>query len=137
MSWSLATYVLTVLAAIVVIVTRLRLTGGEGLRVSHGLVRAHTAIGGLGVVLWSIFLIAGDGGFPGRDLIGLIGLGCFWVTALIGLVLLARWLPARGKHSSAGGARRSGWGFALSLLGHLGLAVGAAVFTWAYLTSAV
>lgn len=137
MSWSTAAYALTALAGVVVVLTRLRLarTRTGAVLVNGLLLTLHTILGALGVVLWTVFLLT-DEDLEGHDLIGLIGLGCLWVTALAGLGLLARWLPARGRHATAG--PRGSWGGALlSLVAHLGFAVGTVALTWAYLTSAV
>ena len=59
------------------------------------------------------------------------------MTTIVGLLVLARWLPARGKHAQP--AEIDSWskGPWLSMLAHLGLLVGVLVFTYAYLTSAV
>ena len=70
-------------------------------------------------------------------LLGLVGLVLWWVVALAGLLILARWLPARGRHASA--AVEDSWssGPGLSVLGHVGMVVGVVVFTYAYLVKAV
>ena len=135
MSWSTATYLLTAFAAVVVVLTRVRLAGAGAARGSGLLLRVHTVVGGLAVVLWTGFLLTGDD-LAAHDLVGLAGLGCWWVTALVGLGLLARWLPSRGRHAEER-SQRSRSGAALAALAHLGLATAAVVFTWAYLTSAV
>jgi hypothetical protein len=56
---------------------------------------------------------------------------------VFGLMILVRWLPSRGKHSSAPVLDEWSEGPALSILAHVGMLVGVCVFTWAYLTSAV
>ena len=54
-------YVLTALAAVVIVLTRLRL-GGEGgagsMDVGRGLLNVHTLFGVLALVLWVLFLVA-------------------------------------------------------------------------------
>lgn len=133
-------YVLTALAAVVVVLTRLRLSSSH----RGTLLNAHTYLGLLGVVVWTVFLVAPDETVAGDSLVGLIGLGCWWVVSILGLVIMMRWMPSRrssrGKRaaracSSAADSWTSGPG--LSVLGHVGLFLGACFFTWAYVTGAV
>jgi hypothetical protein len=134
-------YVLTALAGLVVVLTRLRL-GGDSvaaghLQVSHALLNTHTVAGLSGVMVWSVFLFTGRGDADGNSLIGIAGLALFWITTVAGLMILTRWIQPRGKH--AAGQVNDEWseGPGLSILGHVGMLVGVCVFTWAYLTSAV
>ncbi len=141
MSLAVLVYVLTPLAAVVVVLTRLRLSGdGQAagrLRVSPRLLLAHTVGGSFACVLWVLFLVFPSDSVLGGAGVGIVAVGLWWLTTIVGLLLLARWLPARGRH--AGGGIADGWssGPGLSLLAHLGLLVTTAVFTYAYLTSAV
>jgi hypothetical protein len=134
-------YVLTALAAVVVVLTRLRLgreSGGAGrLHMGHGLLNVHTVAGVLALVLWVTFLVAGDDTVAGGDTVGIAALACWWVVVLAGLLILVRWLPSHGKHASGG--RQDSWsdGPGLSVLAHVGMLVGVGVFTWAYLTAVV
>ena len=134
-------YVLTPLAAVVVVLTRLRLSGDGGaagrLRVSNRLLVVHTVVGGLALLLWVLFLVFPPDSLAGGSSVGIVAIGLWWVTAIVGLLLLARWLPARGKHAQP--AATDGWskGPWLSVLAHVGLLLGVFVFTYAYLTSAV
>ena len=135
MSTEVIVYILTALAAVVVLLTRLRLGRGEGgagrLQTGRGLLNLHTGSGVLALGLWVAFLVTGN------ELVGILALAAWWVLVLAGLLILVRWLPSRGRHASAG--REDSWseGPGLSLLAHLGMLVGVGVFTWAYLTSAV
>ena len=135
MSTEVIVYVLTALAAVVVVLTRLRLGRGEGgagrLQMGHGLVNLHTGAGVLALVLWIAFLVGGS------DVLGIAGLAAWWVVVAAGLLILVRWLPSRGKHASEG--KEDSWseGPGLSILAHVGMLVGVIVFSWAYLTSAV
>lgn len=121
---------LSALAAVLIVLTRLRMTrtaeGGAGrLSIpSSTLVNVHTGAGVAALVLWCLYLLAGLG-WP----VGLAGLVLWWVTAGAGLLILARWLPARGRHASEGAADSWGRGPGLSLFGHLGLVVGCVVWT--------
>ena len=71
------------------------------------------------------------------SLVGIAALVLWWIVALAGLLILLRWVPARGKHAAA--AVEDSWseGPGLSILGHLGMVVGVIVFTYAYLVKAV
>jgi hypothetical protein len=135
MSTEVIVYVLTALAAVVVVLTRLRLGRGEAgagrLEMSHGFVNVHTVAGVVALVLWIAFLVGGN------ELLGIIALAVWWVVVLAGLGILVRWLPSRGKHASAGTEDSWSEGPGLSILAHVGMLVGVGVFTWAYLTSAV
>lgn len=141
MSTQVIVYILTALAAVVVVLTRVRLrseTGGAGqFRVGRALLNLHTVVGVLAIVTWLIFLLAPDDSVLGGAGFGVVSLGLWWVVALAGLAILLRWAPTRGRHAS--GSREDTWseGPALSILAHVGMLVGACVFTGAYLVSAV
>jgi len=134
-------YVLTALAAVVVVLTRLRLgrrSGGAGrLNMGRGLVNVHTVAGVLALVSWVIFLVAADDSFLGSASFGIISLAFWWITVIAGLLILVRWRRPRGRHASQGAADSWSDGPGLSILAHVGMLVGVCVFTWAYLTSAV
>ena len=135
MSTEVIVYVLTALAAVVVVLTRLRLgreEGGAGrLQMGRGLVNVHTAAGALALVLWVVFLVTGN------EAVGIVALACWWVVVVAGLLILVRWLPSSGKHASEG--REDSWseGPGLSILAHVGMLVGVLVFSWAYLFTKV
>lgn len=133
-------YALTALAAVDLALTRRRLlrdgTSGRA-AVGGRWLDAHTYLGAGAVVVWTVFLAGPDGTLPGNALVGLLGLGLWWVTSLAGLVLLSRWLPRRGRHASDDGADSWVRGPGLSVLAHGGMLLGVLVFTWAYATSAV
>ena len=93
------TIVLTVLAAVVVVLTRVRLANDEG---SAGRLSIPQSL--LNMLFW-------------------------WVTVVAGLLILARWLPAKGRHSSGPSADTWGEGPGLSILAHVGLLVGVIIFT--------
>ena len=65
----------------------------------------------------------------GTDLLGTIGLLLWWVTVVAGLLVLARWLPAKGRHSSGPATDSWGEGPGLSVLAHVGLLVGVLIWT--------
>ena len=134
-------YVLTPLAAVVVVLTRVRLSGDGSaagrLQISHRLLLVHTVAGALALVLWVLFLAFPADSVPGGSAAGIVAIGLWWLTTIVGLLLLARWLPARGKHAEPAATDSWSKGPWLSMLAHIGLLVGVLVFTYAYLTSAV
>ncbi len=135
MSTEVIVYVLTALAAVVVVLTRLRLgrddRGAGRLRMGRGLLNTHTVAGVLALVGWVVFLVTGN------EVVGIAALAAWWVVVIAGLGILVRWLPSRGRHASEG--REDSWseGPGLSVLAHVGMLVGVGVFSWAYLTAAV
>ncbi|WP_210438533.1 hypothetical protein [Nocardioides xinjiangensis] len=140
MSFPTAVWILTGLAAVVIVLTRLRLgrDGAAGrFSISRRLPTAHFVAGMLALVLWLGVLVAPEDSFVGGPLVGIAAIALWWITALCGLLILARWLPARGRHvpEAAGDSWSKGPG--LSLLAHLGMVAGVLVFTYAYLDAAV
>ena len=129
------TLALSLLAGLVVLLTRLRLG-----RTHPGLpLRLHTWLGTLGFVLWMVFLLVSSDA-DWALLVGVLGLGCWWVVAIAGLFLLARWKPsARGKRAAALSTSADSWSSTpwLSLLAHLSVFATVAWFTFAYVTSRV
>lgn len=131
MDWeTVLALVLTALAAVLIALTRLRMTrpgeqaAGRLSVPTSALVNTHTVAGVVALVLWCLYILAGLS-WP----VGLAGLLLWSVTAGVGLLLLARWLPARGRHASEGAADSWGKGPGLSAFGHLGLVVGCVVWT--------
>jgi len=119
--------VLTVLAAVVVVLTRVRLAKDDGsagrLSIPTGVLNMHTGAGVPAVLLWAAFLVTE------MTLVGWVALVFWWVTVLAGLLILARWVPAKGRHSSGPTADDWGEGPGLSVLAHVGLLIGVVVFT--------
>jgi hypothetical protein len=133
-------YVLTGLALVVVVLTRLRMGKGQGAGhayVGNLLLNLHTGSGVLALVSWVLFLVSPESSFFGDSLIGILSLACWWIVTICGLLMLVRWLPSRGRHSSSGFQDSWSEGPGLSILAHVGMLVGVSIFTWAYLTSAV
>jgi hypothetical protein len=134
-------YVLTALAAVVVVLTRLRLSGDGSaagrLQISHRVLLLHTVFGVLALALWVPFLALPADSLLGGSAAGIVAIGLWWVTTIAGLLVLARWLPARGKHAEPAAVDSWSRGPGLSVLAHVGLLAGVLVFTYAYLTSAV
>jgi len=140
-STSVIVYVLTALAAVVVVLTRLRLgreSGGAGrLNTGRGLLNLHTVAGVLALIVWIVFLVAPEDSPAGSASVGIVALAFWWLVVVAGLLILVRWLPSHGRHASEGAEDSWSEGPGLSVLAHVGMLVGVAVFTWAYLTSAV
>ena len=140
MSIEVIVYILTALAAVVVVLTRVRL-GGEGgagrLEVGGALLNVHSIAGTLALVSWVVYLFADEETPLGGSLTGIIALALWWVTTVAGLLILVRWLPSHGKHADQ--AREDTWseGPGLSLLAHVGLLAGVLVFTYAYAATLV
>ena len=125
-------WMLTALAAVVVLLTRSRLITAEKqsgvTETPHGLLNAHTLFGVVALGTWIGWLV----GAP--HLVGAVALVAWWVVVAVGLLVLARWLPTRGRHST--GATNDGWAHGpwLSVLGHLGMLAGILFFTWFFLS---
>lgn len=136
----LAVYVLTGLAAVAILLTRLRLGGQRGAgrhSVGSGLVNLHTGAGVLALGAWVAFLVAPEDSQAGGEIVGIVALAFWWVVVVAGLLILVRWLPSHGRHASEGRADNWSDGPGLSILAHVGMLVGVGVFTWAYLQSYV
>ena len=126
-----AVWLLTGLAAVVVLLTRMRLANEES-QSGHALVprvivNAHTAFGVLALGVWIYYLTSPD------DLIGVIALGIWWIEVGVGLLILARWLSRPGKHAADATGDTWAQGPALSVLGHIGMLLGISFFTWVVL----
>ncbi|HET8562195.1 MAG TPA: hypothetical protein VFL69_16875 [Marmoricola sp.] len=130
--------VLTALAAVVVVLTRVRMTrpdqdaAGRLDIPTSTLVNVHTVAGSIAVVVWAGYILASLA-WP----VGLAGLVLWWLTALAGILILARWLPARGRHASGPAGDSWGEGPGLSILGHVGLVVGCVVWTALFVTGSL
>lgn len=140
MSTTVIVWVLTVLAAVVVVLTRLRLRGEGGagrVSISPLVLHTHFVAGLAALALWVTFLLAPEDSALGGALVGILAIGAWWLTALCGLLILMRWLPAKGRHVT--GVTTDTWsdGPGLSVLAHGGMLVGVMVFTYAYLTTTV
>ena len=124
----LITWVLTVLAAVVVVLTRVRLSREDGdaagrIAIPKAVLNLHTIAGVPALVVWVAFLLTGS------TVLGVVGLLLWWVTVVAGLLVLLRWLPAKGRHSSGPVSDSWGEGPGLSVLAHVGLLVGAVIWT--------
>jgi hypothetical protein len=134
-------YLLTALAALVVVLTRLRLARENAVagrfQVGRSLLNLHTVSGVLALITWVVFLVAGEDSTLGGAAAGIVALAFWWIVALAGLMILVRWMPAGGQHASSPTEDTWAQGPGLSVLAHVGMLVGVVFFTWAYLTVAV
>lgn len=134
-------YVLTALAAVVVVLTRVRLAASEeaagNARVGDGLLLVHTVAGLLAILVWVVFLAVPEDVLSARDVVGISALALWWITVIAGLLVLSRWLPSHGRHVTTTASDSWSEGPGLSILAHVGMLVGVGVFTWAYLTAVV
>jgi hypothetical protein len=121
-------WMLTALAAVVVLLTRMRLSAVDHqaghAQIPMSVLNAHTVVGVIALGVWGYYLNAPS------DLLGLGALTAWWVEAVIGVLILARWLPGSGRH--AADATDDSWaqGPSLSILGHVGMVLGVAFFTY-------
>jgi hypothetical protein len=135
MDWTDATWMLTGLAAVVILLTRVRL-GGEGRAsgfadVSRGVLAVHTIAGLVALAAWCSGLVAGI------EPLTWFGLAAWWVVTVCGLMLLARWLPSGGRHAEGKVTDSWGEGAGLSALAHLGMLGGVLFFTFVLVTGRV
>ena len=137
MSTQVIVYVLTALAAVVVVLTRLRLGREEVVAgrfdVGSALLNLHTGAGVLALVTWVLFLVADEDSTLGGATVGIVALAFWWIEVAAGLLILVRWMPSHGKHASEVNEDTWSEGPGLSILAHVGMFVGVCVFTGAYL----
>ena len=140
MSTDVIVYVLTGLALVVVVLTRLRMRAGQGAGrayVGTLLLNMHTGSGLLAVVSWVLFLVSPEDSALGDPLVGIIALAFWWIVTICGLLMLMRWLPSRGRHASEGFQDSWSEGPGLSVLAHVGMLAGVCTFTYTYLFTKV
>lgn len=127
-----ALWLLTGLAAVVVLLTHLRLSSTTAqaghAQISQTVVRAHTIVGVLAIAAWVTYLSSVNG------LAGYGALLLWWIEVLLGIGILSRWLPGGGRHTTD--AAEDSWasGPGLSILGHVGMLLGVCFFSWTVLT---
>lgn len=128
MSLDNAVWMLTALAAVVVLLTRMRLSS-ERAQAGHalvplGIVKAHTVVGVLALAVW-IYYLTSPGGTVGK-----VSLVLWWIEVAIGLLILTRWMSRPSKHAADATGDSWAQGPALSILGHVGMLLGISFFSW-------
>ena len=128
-------WMLTALAGVVVLLTRMRLSTAA-LQPGHAqipatILNAHTGLGVVALVAWITYLTS-----PGGAL-GVVSLVLWWAEVLVGVLILARWLPGGGRHSADAVEDTWARGPSLSILGHVGLLLGVMFFTYAVLGNTI
>lgn len=123
-----AVWLLTGLAAVVVLLTRLRLSNeqnqaGHAL-VPHEIVNVHTIMGVIALGTWIAYLSS-----PGT-ILGIASLVAWWIEVAVGLLILGRWMARPSKHAAESTGDTWGQGPGLSILGHIGMLLGISFFTW-------
>ena len=128
-------WMLTALAAVVVLLTRMRLSA-TGRQPGHAqipgtILNAHTVLGVVALAVWIYYLTSPS------DMLGIVALVVWWFEVIVGILILARWLPGAGKHAAP--AVDDSWaeGPYLSILGHVGLLFGVIFFTYCVLAGNV
>ncbi|MDZ5622609.1 hypothetical protein [Nocardioides bizhenqiangii] len=130
-----AVWLLTGLAAVVVLLTRMRLSN-EAQQSGHALVpravvNAHTLVGVVALGVWVYYLTSPD------DVVGIVTLAVWWIEVLIGLLILGRWMSRPSKHAADATGDTWAQGPALSILGHVGMLLGISFFTWIVLADKI
>lgn len=130
-----ALWMLTALAAVVVLLTRMRLSAVDQqaghAQIPKSILNAHTVVGVVALAAWVYYLDSPS------EMLGLGALAAWWVEAFIGILILARWVPGSGRHARP--ATDDSWaqGPSLSILGHVGMVLGVAFFTYCVVTGKV
>ena len=127
-------WMLTALGAVVVLLTRMRLSAEHQAghaQIPMSILNAHTVMGVIAIGVWVYYLNSPS------DLVGLGALAAWWIEAFIGVLILLRWLPGAGRHAAE--ATDDSWaqGPSLSILGHVGMVLGVAFFTYCVLTGQI
>jgi hypothetical protein len=128
-------WMLTALAAVVVLLTRMRLSAASlqpgHAQIPSAILDSHTVLGVIALAVWIYYLTS-----PG-DVLGLVALLVWWLEVVVGVLILARWLPGGGRHAADSTDDSWAQGPSLSILGHVGLLLGVAFFTFCVLTGKV
>jgi hypothetical protein len=128
-------WMLTALAAVVVLLTRMRLSANARqsghAQVPSWVLNSHVVLGVIALTLWIIYLSSPS------DPLGFLSLVVWWLEAALGVLILLRWLPGGGRHASDSVDDSWAQGPSLSILGHVGLVLGVAFFTYCVLTNKV
>ena len=128
-------WMLTALAAVVVLLTRMRLSA-TGRQPGHAqipgtILNAHTVLGVAALAVWIFYLTSPS------DVLGIVALVVWWFEVIVGILILARWLPGAGRHAAPAVDDSCAEGPYLSILGHVGLLLGVIFFTYCVLAGKI
>jgi hypothetical protein len=128
-------WMLTALAAVVILLTRMRLSANARqsghAQISGSILNAHTLLGVSALVVWVYYLTSPSDG------LGLVALALWWLEVVVGILILLRWIPGGGKHAAPSVDDSWATGPSLSILGHVGMLLGVAFFTYCVLSGKV
>ena len=85
MSFPIVVWILTALAAVAVVLTRLRLSSEDAagrFSISRALPTAHFVAGVVALVLWIGVLLAPEDSVLGGPLVGILAIAAWWITAI-------------------------------------------------------
>jgi hypothetical protein len=128
-------WMLTALAAVVILLTRMRLSANARqsghAQISGSILNAHMVLGVSALVVWVYYLTSPSDG------LGLVALALWWLEVVMGILILLRWIPGGGKHAAPSVDDSWATGPSLSILGHVGMLLGVAFFTYCVLSGRV
>lgn len=128
-------WMLTALAAVVILLTRMRLSANARqsghAQISGTILNAHTFLGVTALVVWVIYLTSPS------DTVGLFSVVLWWLEVVAGILILLRWVPGGGRHAAPSVDDSWATGPSLSILGHVGMLLGVGFFTYCVLAGKV
>ena len=128
-------WMLTALGAVVILLTRMRLSANARqsghAQISGTILNAHTVLGVSALAVWVYYLTSPSDG------LGLVSLALWWHEVVVGILNLLRWVPGGGRHAAPSVDDSWATGPSLSILGHVGMLLGVAFFTYCVLTGKV
>ena len=128
-------WMLTALGAVVILLTRMRLSANARqsghAQISGSILNAHTVLGVAALVVWVYYLTSPSDG------LGLVALALWWLEVIVGILILLRWIPGGGRHAAPSVDDSWATGPSLSILGHVGMLLGVAFFTYCVLSGKV
>lgn len=128
-------WMLTALAAVVILLTRMRLSATRRqsghAQVSGAILTMHAVIGVSALAVWIYYLTS-----PG-DTLGIVSVALWWLEVILGILILLRWLPGGGRHAAPSVDDSWAQGPSLSILGHVGMLLGVTFITYCVLTGKI
>lgn len=128
-------WMLTALAAVVILLTRMRLSASRRqsghAQVPGTILNMHAVIGVTALTIWIYYLTSPS------DTLGIVSVALWWLEVIVGILILLRWLPGSGRHAAP--SAEDGWaqGPSLSILGHVGMLLGVAFITYCVLAGKI